>query len=130
MAIEQIETDKTFDGYIAEELVCDARGAPLPTDYKFWCFGAQVAHVHIITGRHRTDAGGSYGYGVRYADCDAEYVEAPTWASATADQETGSTRVALPPRPACWDEMVGTVRSLGAAVGVFARIDMYAAVDG
>ena len=127
-AIELVEADHTFDGYVAEELVNCEHGATLPVDYKFFCFGAHVAHVYIVTGRHRKDAG-SYGYGVNYADCDADYAEAPTWCSATADAETGSTRGALPPRPACWDEMVGTVRRLGAAAGCFGRIDMYATVD-
>ena len=72
---------------------------------------------------------GSYGYGVTYADCDEHYLEAPTWCAATADAETGSARVALPPRPACWREMVDVARALGAAAGVFTRVDLYASTS-
>ena len=174
-ATRQVESDGGFDEYVAEELVRDVHGAALPTDYKFWCFGGTVAHVTIMTGRHRADAN-AYGYGVTYADCDEDYREAPTWCAAVADAESGSVRVALevmsgpeathgppelglrvpsskgasgsigtpstrllalrssqvplPPRPACWPEMVGVARALGAAAGVFTRVDLYASTDG
>lgn len=129
-AAQQIEADGTFEEYVAEELVRCEHGGTLPTDYKFWCFGGHVAHCTIMTGRLRSADTGSYGYGVTYADCDEHYAEAPTWCAATADAETGSTRVALPPRPACWREMVDVVRALGAATGVFTRVDMYATTSG
>jgi hypothetical protein len=141
-----IARDAEFDRYIVEECLFDevtenpggasgrqgmgdasapAKGRP-PMDYKFWCFGSTIAHVTIMCERWK-DAEGTYH--VDYADCDAAYVQQPTWCTEQTDVASGAP-VALPARPHCWDEMVATARRLGEAVGVFTRIDFYATPRG
>lgn len=130
-AADVIAADDEFSSYMVEELLADERGdaAPsrLPVDFKFWCFGPTIAHVTIIVSRERRGE----GYTVAVADCDESFTPQPTWCALPTSAESGLVElVPLPLKPLCWDHMVATARPLGAAVGAFARIDIYATPRG
>ena len=122
--------------YMVEELLCDeellrggsSRGpASLPHDFKFWMFGATIAHVTVVCDRRRT---GPSSYEVSIADCDASFKPQPTWCTPGDDANGRVNLVSLPPQPECWDDMVATASMLGEAVGAFCRVDFYATARG
>ena len=127
-----IAEDGAFPTYMVEELLQNEEGlsadSNLPLDFKFWCFGATIAHCTVMCGRWRTS---DSAYTVAVADCDAAYTPRPTWCALPTDAESGLVElVDLPPKPRCWEEMVATARRLGEAVGAFSRIDFYATPNG
>jgi len=92
----------------------------IPRDYKFYCFGGQIALVHVVLRRSVKD---KYANVHHYLDTDFREIPRKVMSNRNVPKEAF-------PMPDCWDAMVEDVRSLGKALGCFMRIDMYATQKG
>jgi len=126
-ACQNIENDRRFDTYMVEELLVDENGTLPPRDFKFFVVGDKIMHVMIMTGRTKMSEG-LYRYSV--SECNELYEVVDSWMTKGSDHLYITHSPQLPPKPACWNEMVSSVRTLGKAMNCFARIDFYATPRG
>jgi hypothetical protein len=104
---------------IAEEFVRDESGVlSVPTSYKFYMFGEQVAAIEASRGT----APDSHDNPRRGYTADWRPFE-PSLRS--AEYRTGDFAP-----PSCLDEMLDVARRLGRAYGAFVRVDLYASDRG
>ena len=109
--------------YMCEEFLIPEVGRDsdiIPRDYKFYCFGEQIALVHVVLRRSVKD---KYANVHHYLDCDFREIPRKVMSNRNVPKEDF-------PMPDCWDSMVEDVRLLGRAMGSFMRIDMYATHKG
>jgi tetratricopeptide (TPR) repeat protein len=109
--------------FMCEEFLTPEKGREsdvIPRDYKFYCYGDEIALVHVVLRRSVTDK-----YANVHHHLDSEFREIPRKVMSTRDVPEEAF-----PMPDCWDAMVEDVRALGKAMGCFMRIDMYATNKG
>ena len=104
-----------------EELLVNYDGRRgIPWDFKFFCFGRRIAACHVI------ERGGTAERHV--SRC---WYVTDKWRRFPFSLDRSVTPLpVLPPRPACFDDMVRIVRDVGGELGMFMRIDMYATPKG
>ena len=107
--------------FIAEEMLIDEDHRPgAPRDYKFYCFGDRIAFIHVVERNSLSDLTVNRHW---FLTEDWKQLGIKIQASQTSEPD-------VPPRPACYDELIKSVKDLGAAVAMFMRIDMYATTRG
>ncbi|MDP6906956.1 MAG: glycosyltransferase [Candidatus Thalassarchaeaceae archaeon] len=92
----------------------------IPRDWKFYCFGGQIALIHVVLRNSIEDKSANVHH---YFSSDLRQFK----------RKICSTRpVPADPLffPDCWDEMVAQVTKLGEKLDCFMRIDMYATENG
>lgn len=107
--------------FLVEELLTNFDGnAGVPYDYKFFCFGAKVAAIQVIDRN-----GGSGGKMTRSWSLGPDWRPLPFHLHSSGRSDCGPA-----PIPPFADEMVAVASSLGAELGVFMRIDLFATTRG
>ena len=87
----------------------------LPRDFKFYCFGDEIAMIHVALRKSEVNKGENEH---QYYTPDFRIMNQKIMA------KRGQGRTAIP-RPDCWDEMVDAVKTIGRELGIYMRIDMY-----
>ena len=107
--------------FVVEELLRHFDGRRgLPCDYKFNCFGDQVASILVIERNSLTRKSEN-----RYWYLSADWEQMPFRVNTDFYPER-----TLPPKPDCLDEMFALVRDVGARLNCYVRIDLYATPRG
>jgi hypothetical protein len=88
----------------------------LPRDFKFYCFGDEIAMIHVALRKSEVNKGENEH---QYYTPDFKIMSQRIMEK----RDQGRTPI---PRPDCWDEMVNAVRTIGRELGIYMRIDMYA----
>ena len=88
----------------------------IPRDFKFYCFGDKIALLHVALRKSEVHKEQNEHH---YLTSNFELFHERVMKH--RDQGTE-----LIPRPDCWDEMIEAVQTIGRAVGIYMRIDMYA----
>ena len=118
--IAKVGADST-EPFLAEELLQhDAGRRGLPYDYKFNCFGSQIASLHVVERNSMT-----HKHQNRYWYLTEDWALQPIRISRSLYPER-----TLPPKPDCLDEMLALIRDVGARLNCFVRIDIYATARG
>jgi hypothetical protein len=108
--------------FLIEELVRDANGGSKPVDYRVFVSGDTVLYVELTF----YDAAISNS---RQAAVDENYdIYPPHFDQSEVAWPLSTDACQLPPRPACWPQLLQMARQLGGTLGVFARLDWYADV--
>lgn len=108
-------------GFMVEELLESWDHKPgIPLDYKFYAFGSRIAFIHIIERNSNARLSAN-----RHWLFDEHWVPLQRQVVRTQALETNPL-----PAPDCLAEMVGMVKRMGSALGMFMRIDMYATTRG
>lgn len=92
----------------------------LPRDFKFYCFGEEIAMIHVALRKseiHKEKNEHHY-YTPDFRIMKQKIME-------KRDQGTMPIE-----RPDCWDEMVEAVQAIGRELGIYMRIDMFATTRG
>ena len=92
----------------------------LPRDFKFYCFGEEIAMVHVAL--RKSEVNKSLNEHQYY---DENFKLMPGKIMEKRDQGQDPIQ-----RPDCWQEMIESVRTIGAALGMYMRIDMFATSRG
>ena len=92
----------------------------IPRDWKFYCFGDQIALIHVVLRNSTVD---KYANVHHYFTPDLRQFQRRICSSRPVPAEPLFF-------PQCWDEMVKQVKMLGKKLGCFMRIDMYATDKG
>ena len=92
------------------------RNDGLPRDFKFYCFGDEIAMIHVALRKSEVNKGENEH---QYYTPDFKLFSQRIMEK----RDQGRTPI---PRPDCWDEMVNAVRTIGRELGIYMRIDMYA----
>ena len=92
----------------------------LPRDYKFYCYGEQIALVHVVLRKSSIDQHANIHH---YLDCDLKPISHRVMTSRPVPDEPF-------PLPDCWDLMLHQVRNMGKSLNCFMRIDMFATDKG
>lgn len=102
---------------LAEQFVRDeSDGRVLPLEYNFYSFNGHIAAVGVRA-RKRENKSSARLYTPQW-----ELFDDPIWANRELD-------IVRPP-PRCLEEMLDMARRLGAAYGIFVRIDLFASDQG
>ena len=124
MSREDIVTDIGRDStapHIVEELLENFDGRiGAPYDYKYYCFGSQVAMI-LVMERNSVHKISHNRIWCRGADWE-KFPFRISW-----DQHP---ELMAPPRPPFLDEMTDIVRAVAGQLNIFVRIDMYATTRG
>lgn len=88
----------------------------LPRDYKFYCFGEKIVLIHVALRRSEIKKELNEHHYLR-----PNFV--PLGEKVMKHREQSETPLV---RPDCWEEMIEAVRTIGKAVGIYMRIDMFA----
>jgi tetratricopeptide (TPR) repeat protein len=125
--IEKLKEDEFLSNrtpvFMVEEMLLPEVGREsdgLPRDYKFYCYGEQIALVHVVLRKSSIDQHANIHH---YLDCDLKPICHKVMSSRPVPDEPF-------PLPDCWDEMLEDVRTLGRSLGCFMRIDMFATDKG
>mmetsp|Transcript_4001 Transcript_4001/g.13998 ORF Transcript_4001/g.13998 Transcript_4001/m.13998 type:complete len:170 (-) Transcript_4001:1534-2043(-) len=121
-----IRQQKEFNHFVVEELLIDETGCFPLTDYKFCMLGGRILHVCIVADRTKSS---DDLYDVYGADRTEHFQPAEAWGNPLA-KNCRKHELSEIPKPACWDEMVKCAKTIGAAVGHFVRVDLYATKQG
>ncbi len=107
--------------FLVEELLTNFdRNPGIPYDYKFFCFGAKVAAIQVIDRN-----GGLGGKMTRSWSLGPDWRPLPFHLHSSGRSDCGPA-----PIPPFADEMVAVASSMGAQLGVFMRIDLFATTRG
>jgi hypothetical protein len=109
--------------YMCEEFLIPESGREsdvIPRDYKFYCFGEEIALVHVVLRRSVKD---KYANVHHYLDSDFREISRKMITTREVPEDAF-------PMPDCWAAMVKDVRTLGKEMGCFMRIDMFATDKG
>jgi len=108
-----------LSSWLVEEFVDDASSpAGLPVDYRVFVCGSYVLWIELSFEDlffHRYSA---------TVDQNFKRIESAQHALST--WSLAPTYMKLPPKPACWDELIGGARRFGKELNVFCRLDWYA----
>ena len=88
----------------------------LPRDYKFYCFGEKIVLIHVALRRSE----------INKEQNEHHYLKpnfVPFGEKVMKHRKQSKTPLE---RPDCWEEMIEAVRTIGKAVGIYMRIDMFA----
>jgi hypothetical protein len=109
------------ESFLLEELLVNFDGrVGAPWDFKFYCFGSDIALIVVI---ERNDK--------RNKDLNRYWYLYPDWTPLPFPLKTKDPpSPGVPPRPDCMDEMMQVARTVGEELGIFIRIDMYATTRG
>ncbi|PXY78563.1 MAG: hypothetical protein CXX81_07140 [Methanobacteriota archaeon] len=125
--LEQLNEDEFLGSqtpvYMVEEMLLPEVGRDsdgLPRDYKFYCYGEQIALVHVVLRKSLIDQHANIHH---YLDCELKPISHRVMTSRPVSEEPF-------PMPDCWSEMLADVRTLGRSLGCFMRIDMFATDKG
>ena len=88
----------------------------LPRDFKFYCFGDEIAMVHVALRKSEINKGENEH---QYYTPDFKIMSQRIMEK----RDQGRSPI---PRPDCWGEMLDAVRTIGRTLGIYMRIDMYA----
>jgi len=107
--------------FIVEELLEDENGKlGVPRDFKFYCFGDQIAFIHIIERNSFTDNARN-----------RHWLLAENWQKLPVQIQRSQVGEDVPPsKPSCYKDLIRDVRKLGLELPMFMRIDMYATKRG
>jgi glycosyltransferase involved in cell wall biosynthesis/Tfp pilus assembly protein PilF len=87
----------------------------LPRDFKFYCFGEEIAMVHVALRKSEI-----------HKDQNVHQYYSPEFKIITdrvmKNRQQGQNPIE---KPDCWDEMVEVVRIIGKSLGIYMRIDMF-----
>ena len=88
----------------------------LPRDFKFYCFGNQIAMVHVALRKSEInkDENEHQYYTPEFNLIQMQIME---------KRKQGKIPIE---RPDCWEEMVESVKTIGQELGIYMRIDMFA----
>ena len=121
--VEQLNSDEFYVQnkpkiMIEELLIPEAKSVSdgIPRDYKFYCFGEKIALVHVALRKseiHKEQNEHHY--------LTPNFVLMKEKVMKHRDQNQTSLE-----RPDCWEEMIEAVQTIGKAVGIYMRIDMFA----
>ena len=92
----------------------------IPRDWKFYCFGEEIALIHVVLRKSETDIHQNIHH---YFSGDLRQLQRRVSSPKPVPEEPLYF-------PECWDEMVTQVKTLGKELGCFMRIDMYATSRG
>jgi len=92
----------------------------IPRDFKFYTFGEKIAMVHIV---HRNSVVDTKLNVNHYLDSEFNPIKEKIMGA----KKIPTDAIELPD---CWDEMVEAVKIIGASLGIYMRIDMYATDKG
>jgi glycosyltransferase involved in cell wall biosynthesis len=96
------------------------RSDGLPRDFKFYCFGDEIAMVHVALLKSEI-----------YKEKNEHHYYTPDFRIIGQRIMDNRKQGTVPiERPDCWDEMVTTVRAIGRELGIYMRIDMFATTRG
>ena len=117
--INQVSKTKTI---VEELLIPEEASSPnlIPRCFKFYTFGDQIALVHVTL---RTS-------NVSLSENTHHYFDEKFQPFSEKIMDSREVQDTTIQRPDCWDEMIQSVKKLGAALNVFMRIDMYATSKG
>ncbi len=87
----------------------------LPRDFKFHCFGDEIAMIHVALRKSEVNKRENEH---QYYTPDFNIMSQRIMEK----RDQGRTPI---PRPDCWDEMVNAVKTIGRELGIYMRIDMY-----
>lgn len=82
------------------------------TDYKFYCFGGEPRYLYVSRGLESHET------------ARISFLSAEEWAFAPFGRTDYAPFEGLPPRPRCYDEMLGLARELAAGMP-FVRVDLF-----
>ena len=87
----------------------------LPRDFKFYCFGEEIAMVHVALRKSEV-----------HKNQNVHQYYSPEFKIITdrimKNRQQGQNPIE---KPDCWDEMVEAVRIIGKSLGIYMRIDMF-----
>lgn len=92
----------------------------LPRDFKFYCFGEEIAMIHVALRRseiHKEKNEHQY-YTPEFKIITQKIMER---------RDQGKHPIE---RPDCWEEMIMAVKTIGRELGIYMRIDMFATARG
>ena len=92
----------------------------LPRDFKFYCFGDEIAMIHVALRKSEINKRENEH---QYYTPDFKIMSQRIMEK----RDQGRTPIL---RPDCWDEMVNAVKTIGRELGIYMRIDMYATSRG
>jgi len=92
----------------------------IPRDWKFYCFGEEIALIHVVLRNSTTDKSANVHH---YFTSDLRQLQRKVCTTRQVPDDPLFF-------PECWDEMVTQVKNLGKKLGCFMRIDMYATERG
>lgn len=87
----------------------------IPRDFKFYCFGEDIVMIHVALRKseiHKTKNEHQY-YTPEFKIIESRVME---------NRQQGQIPI---DRPDCWDEMVQSAQTIGKALGIYMRIDMF-----
>jgi hypothetical protein len=127
------ETKWNMSCYLVEELVLDSEGGMPPTDYKFFMMGGKVLwcwlHYYVKGQKHPMKASVDANWNIlpgTFNESVCERQKATSGDFAYWDFEITTDVKRLPPKPACWGDMLKATELLGSQLNVFVRLDWYA----
>ncbi|MCF1707352.1 hypothetical protein L0V05_00845 [Tabrizicola sp. J26] len=114
-------SEATDGAYLVEELLTNFDGNPgIPYDYKFFCFGAKVVAIQVIDRN-----------GAEVGEMKRSWSLGPDWRPLPFHlHRSGRSDCGPAPVPPFADEMVAMASAIGAEIGVFMRIDLFATTRG
>nr|WP_280177461.1 ATP-grasp fold amidoligase family protein [Microvirga pakistanensis] len=121
-AVNQSYAGREFRGkFLIEELLINwDQKDGIPLDYKFYCFGERIAFVHVVERNS--------GVNIK---ANRHWFMKDDWSDLGFKIQTTQELQKEPlPRPACYKELIDTVRTVGRMLNMFMRIDMYATTRG
>jgi glycosyltransferase involved in cell wall biosynthesis len=88
----------------------------LPRDFKFYCFGEQIAMIHVVLRKSEInkDENEHQYYTPEFNLIQTQIME---------KRKQGKIPIE---RPDCWEEMIQSVKTIGMELGIYMRIDMFA----
>ena len=92
----------------------------LPRDFKFYCFGDEIAMIHVALRKSEIHKERNEHH---YYTPDFRIIKQKIMQK----RDQGTIPIE---RPDCWDEMVDAVRAIGKELGIYMRIDMFATTKG
>ena len=92
----------------------------IPRDFKFYCFGGEIALLHVVLRRSAVDTSLNEW---EYFDPQFKPIESKIMKNSNLPERNI-------PKPDCWEEMVEVVSKIGSKLGIFMRIDMFATEKG
>ena len=125
--VQQLKSDEFYQQkkpeiMIEELLTPEEKSADdvIPRDYKFYCFGEKIVLIHVALRRSEI-----------HKEQNEHHYLLPNFAlmemKVMKHREQNQTPLE---RPDCWEEMIEAVQTIGKAVGIYMRIDMFATKRG
>lgn len=87
----------------------------IPRDFKFYCFGEEIAMIHVALRKSEIEKNKNEH---QYYTSEFKIIEH----SVMENRRQGHVPIE---RPDCWNEMIQSVQTIGKALGIYMRIDMF-----